>query len=188
MDFHLDSGGRCLRLPAIGRYLYLADALRDLQVWSSDSIRVKVSYAQSEVDAWGPGAESRLRVVWMPEDEQFRHIPTNVDSLANQVSFTVGSAGVAGLYVLPEPVGLPPSSHGPAAFELHAAPNPLVDRTQLRFRTASAGRVWLRIFDPSGRRVRHLVSGAYLPSGSHVSEWDGRDDAGHRMGPGLYTV
>lgn len=43
------------------------------------------------------------------------------------------------------------------------------------------------IFDTSGRLVRTLVSEA-LPEGVRSSSWDGRDDTGQAVGPGIYLV
>ena len=45
----------------------------------------------------------------------------------------------------------------------------------------------LELFDLAGRRVRSLVSGV-LPAGEVSREWDGRDEAGHGVHPGVYFV
>jgi flagellar hook assembly protein FlgD len=41
------------------------------------------------------------------------------------------------------------------------------------------------VFDVSGRRVRALARG-WLEAGPHALRWDGTDDAGRRMAPGVY--
>jgi flagellar hook assembly protein FlgD len=45
--------------------------------------------------------------------------------------------------------------------------------------------VQLEIFDVSGRHVRTLVD-RVLGAGEHRANWDGRDDAGSRVGSGVY--
>jgi hypothetical protein len=64
-------------------------------------------------------------------------------------------------------------------------PNPFNPRTVLRFSTAAKGKVAVEIFDVSGRKVKTLVSEAVEP-GLHTAVWDGTDDAGRRVGSGLY--
>ncbi len=65
------------------------------------------------------------------------------------------------------------------------SPNPLVDRTQLRFTVDREGPVDLAVFDVSGRLVRSLVRGP-LAVGEHVSEWDGRAASGAQVPAGVY--
>ncbi|MEZ4652948.1 MAG: S8 family serine peptidase [Candidatus Eisenbacteria bacterium] len=75
----------------------------------------------------------------------------------------------------------------PTQFALHQnAPNPFGKSTRIRFDLPkSSDRVSLLVFDAQGRRVRTLVDQA-MPAGFHTAEWDGRDDAGHRVGSGIY--
>jgi alpha-amylase len=51
----------------------------------------------------------------------------------------------------------------------------------------SAEDVRLEAFDVRGRLVRRLLSGP-LPSGRHRIAWDGRDERGQALAPGLYFV
>ena len=44
------------------------------------------------------------------------------------------------------------------------------------------------MFDLGGRRVRDLSALTERPSGRHRVEWDGRDDGGGRVPPGIYLV
>ncbi len=44
------------------------------------------------------------------------------------------------------------------------------------------------VYDLSGRKVRDLGGVREIPSGQHAVPWDGRDDEGRRVGPGLYLV
>jgi flagellar hook capping protein FlgD len=68
-----------------------------------------------------------------------------------------------------------------------AAPNPFRARTTLRWSLPTAGDVRLRVHDVAGRVIRTLQNGR-LAAGEHSAVWDQRDDAGHRVAPGLYFV
>lgn len=65
------------------------------------------------------------------------------------------------------------------------APNPAAGATTLRFSLPGAGRVRLEVFDAEGRRVRTLADGEYA-AGEQTTAWDLRDEAGARVGAGLY--
>jgi len=81
--------------------------------------------------------------------------------------------------LLPEP---------PPAFEaspLAVQPNPAHGACVLRYSLASPKRGSLIVLDASGRKVRTLESGDFVP-GVHSPAWDGRDDAGHTMPGGVY--
>jgi flagellar hook assembly protein FlgD len=73
-----------------------------------------------------------------------------------------------------------------AGGSLVSYPNPLTSRTTLSFSTGSDGNVSLTIFDISGRVVRDLVSTFYT-SGTSSVEWDGCDNRGNRVVPGIYA-
>jgi hypothetical protein len=66
-----------------------------------------------------------------------------------------------------------------------AQPNPVADGTAIRFRIAAPGRTVLAVFSSAGRRVRTLVE-EDLAAGGHVVLWDGRNDGGRRLAPGVY--
>lgn len=84
-------------------------------------------------------------------------------------------------------VDVPPGAPAPGAATrlAEARPNPFTDRTALRFVLARAGEARIDVYDVAGRRVRALVGGV-LPAGPHELEWDGRDDAGRQVPPGVY--
>lgn len=65
-------------------------------------------------------------------------------------------------------------------------PNPFSGRTNIRFALASATPVRLEVFDASGRRVRTLALGSFVP-GPHAVEWDHRDTGGNLVRPGVYV-
>jgi len=65
-------------------------------------------------------------------------------------------------------------------------PNPFQASTTVRFDLAQRARVALRVYDVAGRLVRTLVGDEELGAGSHALDWDGRDEGGGRLSPGLY--
>ncbi len=67
------------------------------------------------------------------------------------------------------------------------APNPASGSVMLRITLPTTDRADLAIHDVSGRRVRTVLTGVHGP-GEHAVRWDGRDDAGHALAPGLYFV
>jgi hypothetical protein len=66
-------------------------------------------------------------------------------------------------------------------------PNPTHDAVTIRFVARDRGPVRLAIHDVSGRRVRTLEDAAREP-GAGVLRWDGRDERGARVAPGVYLV
>jgi hypothetical protein len=75
---------------------------------------------------------------------------------------------------------------GTGRFELRAQPNPTSGPTAIVFSLPRVGPVDLGIYHPAtGRRVRELWNGS-LRSGPHHLIWDGRDDRGRLVPPGIY--
>ena len=70
---------------------------------------------------------------------------------------------------------------------LEAAPNPLISGTRLRFELAHDSRARMVVHDLLGRRVRQVMEGP-LGAGLHALAWDGRDDTGRRVPPGIYLA
>jgi hypothetical protein len=64
-------------------------------------------------------------------------------------------------------------------------PNPFGGDVDLRFALRDGGNASLRIHDVTGRLVRVLLDGPVGP-GEHAVVWDGRDDAGNAVAPGVY--
>jgi hypothetical protein len=67
------------------------------------------------------------------------------------------------------------------------SPNPFRAATTVRFATPSGGPVTVRVHDVTGRLVRTLLARSVEPGEQRVT-WDGRDDAGRRVSPGVYFV
>ena len=65
------------------------------------------------------------------------------------------------------------------------APNPFRSQTRIAFELATGGPVDLSIYDARGRRVRSLLRET-LEAGRHVAIWEGRDESGESVPPGMY--
>jgi len=64
-------------------------------------------------------------------------------------------------------------------------PNPFNPSTTIAFDVAHEGRVVIDVYNIKGQRVRSLVNGVY-EAGGHSVVWNGRDEAGHSVGSGVY--
>jgi len=74
----------------------------------------------------------------------------------------------------------------PASVSCH--PNPCTASTLISFDLRGHTEVGADIYDTSGRRVRSLLDAARLEPGRHDIQWDGRDDSGRAVGPGIYLL
>ncbi len=64
-------------------------------------------------------------------------------------------------------------------------PNPFSPRTSIEFTAEKGGPATLTIYDVNGRQVRTLIAGN-VDAGLHVVQWNGRDDLGRTVRPGVY--
>ena len=88
-------------------------------------------------------------------------------------------------------VALSTDRPGPPAsgLVLHTSiPNPMRDEAVIRFQLPRKSAVGLRLYDVRGRLVRAALVDKELPAGEHQWIWDGRNDAGSQIGPGVYFV
>jgi len=67
------------------------------------------------------------------------------------------------------------------------SPHPARGPLRLSFSLASATSVTLDVMDIAGRRVRQLENGLLAP-GQHAIPWDGTDDDGRTLPPGVYLA
>jgi hypothetical protein len=74
---------------------------------------------------------------------------------------------------------------GEAAFRI--SPNPMRSSASIAFGIHETGMLVLQVYDNMGRRVSTLMTEPVTP-GSRISSWNGRDDKGRRVPPGLYFV
>jgi hypothetical protein len=70
---------------------------------------------------------------------------------------------------------------------IRVAPNPSSAISEISLMLASGGPVSAAVYDILGRTVRQLHDGA-VPAGAATLRWDGRDDGGRPVAPGLYLV
>jgi hypothetical protein len=73
----------------------------------------------------------------------------------------------------------------PALMLLPVTPNPAREAARIAFTLPEASNVRLAIHDPQGKRVRRLLDGRH-EAGPHAVVWDGRDERGEPVPPGVY--
>jgi hypothetical protein len=79
----------------------------------------------------------------------------------------------------------PPAA--PLEYRLYpTSPNPFESSTTIRYDIPEADRVKLAVYDVNGRRLRSLVDVPVQEAGRHTASWDGRDDGGKQVAPGIY--
>jgi hypothetical protein len=66
-------------------------------------------------------------------------------------------------------------------------PNPFVSATRIAWALPAATHVEVVVYDVTGRRVRGLAEGR-MAAGRHDAEWNGIDDRGRSVAPGVYFV
>ncbi len=74
----------------------------------------------------------------------------------------------------------------PVTMGLSNSPNPFRHTSTLRFLISRPGLVDIEIFDLRGRLTRIIERGAQFPAGPRTIEWNGRDDQGRVVPPGIY--
>lgn len=104
---------------------------------------------------------------------------TAQEAVFDAFTFVPACAGPdCGVLAVTPPAARPDGASAPA-------PNPFRAGTAIRFTSAQAGDAELVVYDLLGRRQRTLLHET-LPAGEHAVRWDGRDDAGAKVAPGVY--
>lgn len=112
----------------------------------------------------------------------FRFVASDVGAGGSLVEAAVDDFEIDGTL---SPVNAPDAE---ARFTLslgEARPNPAIGGATIAFALPRDGHALVRVFGVDGRLVRTLADGGYT-AGPHEIVWDGRNDAGKRVGPGLY--
>jgi hypothetical protein len=67
-----------------------------------------------------------------------------------------------------------------------ASPNPSLGEARLAMELPVEGAVFAQVVDLQGRVVRVLARSEHYSAGRHELTWDGRNESGKRVGPGIY--
>jgi hypothetical protein len=114
---------------------------------------------------WWDGSTSRLSVLEISES-------------ATEMTFTFSPGGIA---------DMAGSSELPHQYRLLAnAPNPFNPRTTIRYELPVRSRVWLKVYDLTGREIRILGAGEFQNAGLHHVTWNGCDGKGRSVASGRY--
>ena len=76
---------------------------------------------------------------------------------------------------------------GPVGLLRAVYPNPALMKATLSYELETAGEISLAVYDILGRRIRTVWSGQ-KSAGVYETEWDGLNDNGARVVPGVYMV
>lgn len=172
-------------LPA-GRHTFRLRNLAGAVDWAMalyDAERPFQDRSQGEERGWsfaaGPGADEEI--VFVAEQPMTVALVVHKNGSAD--------AQASGTYQLELGTNVTDApAAGPAATRLAAPyPNPFRGDAALRFDLARPGEVTLEVYDVLGARVRTLANGTWA-AGRHSLSWDGRDDDGRAVSPGMYLV
>ncbi len=114
--------------------------------------------------------------------------PTQVEGIIRLQVQRVSNSSVYGDLVirLAPTVSVDERSLIPSTFILERNfPNPFASTTQIRFFAPISGNISMEIYNLMGQRVRTLLNQKLPPGKQHVT-WDGADDSGKRVVPGIY--
>ncbi|HKQ58874.1 MAG TPA: hypothetical protein VJY35_13500 [Candidatus Eisenbacteria bacterium] len=103
------------------------------------------------------------------------------------VVFNQNDAGGAYRIDIVDGVAVSAPEPGPVPFSLRASPNPAFGPSEVVFGLPAPGRSEIVVYDVQGRQVR-LLEDAERPAGEHRVHWDGCDDAGRPLGPGVFVA
>jgi hypothetical protein len=103
--------------------------------------------------------------------------------LTNNVDLTYNALFDIGWF--PQLVSVERGADGSFAFTHR--PNPSREGGTLRYRLPAEARVELAIYDVAGRRIARLAQGV-KGAGEYAVDWKRLDDAGRRVGPGVYLA
>ncbi|MBK7369637.1 MAG: hypothetical protein IPJ04_17620 [Candidatus Eisenbacteria bacterium] len=137
---------------------------------------------------------ARKRAGWLAGNGASEEVAFNVSNPGNYavVVFKTGSGDVvkSGSYRLEISTTTTDTEAGAPPVRtriVSATPSPFRTDVRLGFDLAQGTEVTLEVLDVTGARRRVLAHGSYAAGRQNIS-WDGRDDSGNRLPPGLYLV
>jgi hypothetical protein len=153
---------------------------------AGDSLVISHSLMCNLVSLPGPGQLYKLRFR-APSTPQWtwvriRSIHFYDDGIFVAPAFASDAAVAIGVAV-----GVPGPGPAPAGIRVKVAPNPCRAAAAITVETAVGGEQQVVVCDVQGRAVRRLDRGTITPGTRRIA-WDGRDDAGARLAPGIYRV
>jgi hypothetical protein len=153
---------------------------------AGDSLSVQQSLLCSDLKLVGPGQlyKLRFRASTVPQWTwvRIRHIQFYKGGFFVNPAYPSDAAVAIGV-----PVGVPGPGPAPVETRVKVAPNPCRAAATIVVETAAAGEQHVVVCDVQGRAVRHLDQATIAPGTRRIA-WDGRDDAGVRLAPGVYRV
>jgi len=129
-----------------------------------------------------PAATQEVKVTFAPPSvgqfNGFIHCLSN-DPVNDTISIAVSGygtplTGIEGLLGLPTTYDISPNY-----------PNPFNPTTTIKYQLPQSSDVTLSIYNILGQKVRTLLN-SRIEAGYHSVEWDGRNDAGAKVGSGIY--
>jgi hypothetical protein len=137
------------------------------------------------VDVSDPKHPEQLGEVGLPRIALAAAVWSEAALVASPYSLEIRSTQcVPGVSLVP---GEPVLPEGGTGLDLAVLPNPTYGCAALRIVLPAEAHVSAVIYAVSGRQVRHLPVGA-LTAGRHDLTWDGRDDLGREVAPGVYLA
>jgi hypothetical protein len=139
-------------------------------LWTANGLELAPLHAPGilELDALADGTGGFF-LVWQDK------VSGTLDSFISRFNSSGGTAVLAANDALP------------TAFRLAlASPNPARGGARFSIELPAAGEVSAEVLDLEGRVVRRLARAETWSAGSHPLAWDGRNESGERVGPGIY--
>ncbi len=102
------------------------------------------------------------------------------------IGYEPGTGEIRRIVYAPPSASVPPAIAAPVRFA-SPVPSPSRGETSFSWALPRGARVGLTLHDVHGRHVRTLVS-QDQPAGAHSVRWDGRDQDGNEVRPGLYLA